>query len=361
MVRVASVCDLRCICALRIDVQKVSTGQANLTNDECCVIPIRVFNGSVEAMSRALPPLTWFRAFEAAARHLSFTSAADELALTQSAVSQHVRALENRLGVPLFLRKPRGLALTDAGRRLLPEVSAALGRLAAASELFETGAPDGLLTVATSVSFAQWYLVPGMKSFVGTHEGARIRLISTIWPDDFRTSNADIEIRFGSRDLVGEGAEQLLPDELVAVASPKLLEGHETPSSDSAVLEQYPLIQAVGTSDDWKSWSACQGWELARQPTLFVDSHGLAVDLARSGAGIALTSSLLAAPCLADGSLVRTNVVSSPARDGYFLAVDARSQTNLVDAYVGWLKADIGLKVEEARPGSKPRRRGGAA
>ena len=105
-------------------------------------------------MSRSLPPLTWFRAFEAAARHLSFTAAAQELGLTQSAVSQHVRSLELRFGQMLFARKPRGLALTDAGRRLLPAVAKAIGGLAEASALFEPARPDSLLTVATSVSFS---------------------------------------------------------------------------------------------------------------------------------------------------------------------------------------------------------------
>jgi LysR family glycine cleavage system transcriptional activator len=232
---------------------------------------------------------------------------------------------------------------------LLPEVSAALGRLTAASELFEAGVPHGLLTVASSVSFAQWYLAPGIKDFMNAHAGARIRLVSTIWPDDFATSNADIEIRFGSRDLVGEGAEQLLPDDLVAVVSPVLVENHQHVRIERQILEELPLIQAVGTADDWKSWSAYQGLTLNRQPALFVDSHGLAVDLARSGAGIALTSSLLAAPCLAEGTLARLDFPAYPARDGYFLAVDADNNSTLADAFVNWLKSEIRKKSDQVR------------
>jgi len=105
-------------------------------------------------MAKSLPPLTWFRAFEAAARNLSFTAAADEIGMTQSAVSQHVKALESRLGVALFIRKARGLALTDDGRKLIPQVASALGTLTAASRIFETGTTQNLLTVATSVSVA---------------------------------------------------------------------------------------------------------------------------------------------------------------------------------------------------------------
>ena len=100
--------------------------------------------------------MTWFRAFEAAARHLSFTAAADELGLTQSAVSQHVRALEVRFGIQLFQRRPRGLALTDDGRKLLPKVGVALDTLADAAATFDADPTSDLLTIATSVSVAQW-------------------------------------------------------------------------------------------------------------------------------------------------------------------------------------------------------------
>ena len=107
-------------------------------------------------MARALPPVAWFRAFESAARHLSFTAAAEELGLTQSAISQNVRSLEVRFSTILFERKPRGLALTDAGRRLLPDVTAAMGSLSNAAGIFEGASESGLLTVAASVSFAQF-------------------------------------------------------------------------------------------------------------------------------------------------------------------------------------------------------------
>ncbi|MEO0719011.1 MAG: LysR family transcriptional regulator, partial [Pseudomonadota bacterium] len=114
-------------------------------------------------MPRGLPPLTWFRAFEAAARHLNFTSAADELGLTQSAISQHVRSLEMRLGVQLFRRNPRGLSLTDDGRRLAPQVGSAIAMLASAAASYDAGPSERLLTVATSVSIAQWILAPHLS------------------------------------------------------------------------------------------------------------------------------------------------------------------------------------------------------
>ncbi len=308
-------------------------------------------------MTRSLPPLTWIRAFESAARHLSFTAAAAELGLTQSAVSQHVRALERRLGVPFFLRKPRGLALTDAGRRLVPEVSAGLGKLTDAVAIFESGVPDGLLTVATSVSFAQWFLAPGLGRFLADNPELRVRIVSTIWPDHFATSTADIEIRFGSRDLVGEGAEQLLPDRLIVVASPNLLPSLADRPLDWVSLRQYPLIQAVGTSDDWKRWAEHVLLGEEPEPSLFVDSHGLAVDIARSGAGVALTSSLLAMPCLAEETLKVAHQASAPAEDGYFLAIDPDGNNDAVDSFVRWLKSEIRQVTERFETG--PQKPGG--
>lgn len=284
-------------------------------------------------MARSLPPLTWFRAFECAARHLNFTAAADELGLTQSAVSQQVRSLELRFGVPLFQRKARGLALTDEGRRLLPDVSSALGVLAATARSFDTGPAEGLLTVATSVSFAQWYIAPGLPRFLDANPGVRVRIVSTIWPDDFHASVAEVEIRFGSETLVGKGAERLLPDDLIAVASP-------TRTIDPGALVEQPLIEAVGTSEGWATWAKTCGYPGELEPRLFVDSHGLAVDLARAGAGVALTSSLLAAPSLAEGALVKVHPQSLPSEDGYFLAARPR-QDEGPQRFTAWLRTEI--------------------
>ena len=193
-------------------------------------------------MTRALPPLTWFRSFEAAARHLSFTAAADELGLTQSAISQQVRSLEMRLGVELFLRRHRGLSLTDDGRKLLPRVGSALDSLAQASASFETGSTRDLLTIATSISIAQWIIAPHLRTFLDSHPGLRVRILGTIWPDDFNASIADVAIRFGSARQVGENAERLLPDRLVVVAKREL----------DGPLDDQVLIEAVGTSESWR-------------------------------------------------------------------------------------------------------------
>lgn len=282
-------------------------------------------------MPRALPPLTWFRAFEASARHLSFTAAAAELHLTQSAISQQVKSLEMRFGVRLFQRLPRGLALTDEARRLLPEVGAALGALAEIAGAYEMRDSARLLTVAASVSFIEWIITPALPRLQADYPRLELRLISTVWPDDFQAASADVEIRFGSAALAGKGAERLRPDELILVAAPGL-------DADPARLRDWPLIETVGTADDWAQWGRTAGSGERLRPTLFVDYHGAALDLAVAGAGVALTSSLLAAPCLADGSLQRVGSDALPARDGYYLAL-GNPASAMAREFADWLKS----------------------
>lgn len=281
-------------------------------------------------MTRSLPPLTWLRSFEASARHLSFTAAADELGLTQSAISQQVRSLELRLGAQFFVRKHRGLALTDDGRRFLPQVGAALDQLAIAVSGYETGSRDGLLTVAASVSITRWLIAPHLEAFLATQPGLRLRLIGTIWPDEFSASLADVEIRFGSQKQVGAGAERLLPDDLIAVARPDLVSGEA-----EVGLSDHVLIEALGTSSGWRDWARQTGWPEALTPTVFVDSYGAALDLATEGAGVALTSSLLAAKPLSEGRLVQVSETRLPAQEGYFLAVLSKSEAAL--AFQDWV------------------------
>ncbi|MEL7091275.1 MAG: LysR family transcriptional regulator [Pseudomonadota bacterium] len=277
-------------------------------------------------MARSLPPLTWLRSFEASARHLNFTAAAQELGLTQSAISQQVRALELRLGVQLFVRKPRGLALTDDGRRFLPQVGAALDQLARAVSGFETGSQADLLTVAASVSVSRWLISPHLQDFLGAHPGLRLRLIGTIWPDEFSASLADVEIRFGSAQQVGKGADRLMPDDLVAVARPD--------RKASTV-----RIETVGTSNSWRDWTIRDGQAADIAPSVFVDSYGAALDLAVGGTGAALTSSLLAANALADGRLALISETRLPSQEGYFLAITSRSEA--AAAFKDWLLAQV--------------------
>lgn len=261
-------------------------------------------------MKKPLPPLTWFRAFEAAARHLSFTAAGAEIGLTQSAVSQQVKALETRLRVALFTRHARGLSLTDDGRKLLPQVGSALAMLSLATDSFDTGPGANLLTIAASVSITQWVIAPNLASFTQRYPHIRIRFLSAIWPDNFNSAQADVEIRFGSEKQVGKNAEVLTPNHLVAVRAP----------TNAGQLGDLPLIETVGTSVGWRDWGAQVG--LTAEPHLFADSYGMALHLAAQGNGVALVSALLIKHAVASGAVEKAHPASVDANEGYYLSID---------------------------------------
>lgn len=279
-------------------------------------------------MSPSLPPLNWFRAFEAAARNLSFTAAADEIGMTQSAVSQQVKSLEMRLGVPLFDRKARGLALTDHGRRLLPQVDTALATLTGATATFVTDKSADLLTVSASISVIQWVIAPRLPEFTRNHPDIVLRLIGAVWPDEFTQTAADVEIRFGSRKQAGSDAELLGTDRLVALKSPAL-EGN---------LEDLPLIEAVGTSDGWKPWAQSAGIA-PLSPSLFVDSYGPALQMAIYGNGVCLVHEHLATAPHGKGLITPAHAAALTANENYFLSI--KSKTQAAVAFRNWIVASV--------------------
>lgn len=282
-------------------------------------------------MSRSLPPLTWFRSFEAAARTLSFTAAAEEIGLTQSAVSQQVKSLELRLGVSLFIRKPRSLALTDEGRKLLPQVAAALGGLALATKTFDRGLDQNELTVASSVSVAQWCISPRLSDFLRHHAGIRVRLLSAVWPDDFQTRQADVEIRFGTAAQAGRDAISLQPNRLIAVKSPHL----------KGCLSELPLIETVGTSTGWNAWQKKYG--PLSKPVMFADTYGLALQLAADGNGVTLISEFLISIALQSGVLEQVGDGSVEASEGYFLSFKPQAQG--AAQFADWVQGAVALPI----------------
>ncbi|WP_305986100.1 LysR family transcriptional regulator [Roseibium sp. MMSF_3544] len=297
-------------------------------------------------MAISLPPLNWFRAFEAAARNLSFTAAAEEIGMTQSAVSQQVKSLELRLGVPLFERKARGLALTDHARRLLPQVDTALATLTTATDAFVTDQEKELLTVSASVSVIQWVIAPLLPDFTDDHSDISLRLISAVWPDEFTRIAADVEIRFGSQKQAGEEARLLGSDRLIALKAPGL----------QGRIEDLPLIEAVGISDGWKSWARATG-AATKPPALFVDSYGPALQLAVHGNGVCLVHELLAAHPRQQGLIELAHDVPVPAHESYYLSV--KSDTKAARAFSDWISGTVGqLLSSGANTKSPPAKRG---
>lgn len=275
-------------------------------------------------MPQSLPPLNWFRAFESAARHLSFTQAAQELALTQPAVSQQIKLLEMRLGVLLFVRRARGIALTDDGRRLLPSVEAALQTLKSATAQYDQATGNPVITVSVSFSLMQWLISPHLYSFRVTHPDVQLRFVTNVWPDEMRQAIADVVIGFSTRNQAPEGAILLQPNRLLALKAP------DYPHP----IHQSQLIETEGTSDGWAAWANGAGLENMR-PTLFADSHGMAMQLAVDGAGLCLVSEVLAMRALDQGLLARAHDHAIDANEGFYLSTPGNSP--FASAFADWL------------------------
>ena len=300
-------------------------------------------------MQKSLPPLTWLRAFEAAARHLSFTHAAEELGFTQSAISQHVRALEQRIGTPLFIRRHRMLSLTDAGRLLLPDVAEAMAQLNRATSRFLPEVTKPKLTIAASASIAHCVLAPHLVSFQHHHPDVAIQLITTVWPDDFAATSADVEIRFGAPSIVGQGAELLEPSFLQVVAAPDV--ANSLPKSlDWYHLIEVALIQPVGISTTWAQIGADNGLPTKLEAQYFVDTHGMAVALAERGAGVALAHCHAARDAISSGALVDLKLGTMKAHEGYYIARNTSAAPDLQSRFVTWLTS---ILTYEAGPANR--------
>lgn len=269
-------------------------------------------------MTSKLPPLAWFRAFEAAARHLNMTVAAQELGLTQPAVSQQVQLLEHRFRMTLFERRPRGLALTDAGRRLLPQVSESIGGLTRLIAEFDSQQQAKKLKIAASASFTRAYITPVLPGFLDMHPNLRMRIRTTLWHDDYLNSDADLEVRFGSNGLAGKGALELCPDRVVVVCAPSFFEA----SPEWADICSAPRIQTAAISETWERWATALKLPKPEGEVHVVDSHGLGLDFALCGAGLVLTSLLMAAPHLLNGDLVMPYKGYVDANERYFVAIN---------------------------------------
>jgi len=310
----------------------------------------------------ALPPLGWLRAFESAARLLSFTAAADELGMTQSAISQQISSLESRFGSALFIRKNRGIALTDDARRLLPGVTDGIAKLREATQVFDPGSDTTLLTVATSISVAQWYLVPRLQKFQNDHPNVRIRIMTAVWPDELATSNADVRIRFCPKEAAGKFATPLGSNRMCLVAATSSIEqfNHnddhqktvDEPICSDDFLRTLPILQAVGTTDTWEHYAKLNNLSIDKPISTFVDSHGLAVDFCRTGAGMALTSALICAPLIADGTLSLLHPRFISANDGYYIDQATGSDNPTAVNFIEWLKNEA-LESEHLAYGEK--------
>jgi len=298
-------------------------------------------------MARRLPPLNWLRAFEAAARHLSFTDAAHELKVSQPAVSQQVKLLEHWLGEPLFRRYPRGLGLTVAGAAYLPVVRQAFERLSGGTEELFGREHGTRVTVRTYVSFALEWLAPRLARFADAHPGIDVRITSSVWLTEFDWETVDLDIRFGDGVWPELRAERLSRERLFPVCAPAL-RGGDPPLAAPADLARHRLLHVLGIDAGWQDWlraAGVEGVDAGRGYQL--DNAATALDLAARGVGVALGWSSLARSRLSSGRLIAPFGPRMEVRDGWFLLSPAkRADTPAAASFRDWLAAEAALPDE---------------
>ncbi|MEQ8326937.1 MAG: transcriptional regulator GcvA [Parvibaculum sp.] len=274
-------------------------------------------------MARKLPPLNALRAFEAAARHLSFTKAASELFVTQAAISHQVKSLEEHLDLPLFRRLNRRLVLTAAGQLYLPVLREAFDAIASGTDRLNQDQNTGPLHISVLPSFAAKWLLPRMSRFRERRPDIDVMVSANNKLIDFSEGFIEMGIRYGLGDYPGLHTELLLGDEVFPVCSPKLLDGPH-PLTSAADLVHHTLlhdeISRHDESPDWRNWlraAGIEGVDWRRGPG-FSDSS-MVIEAAAAGQGVALGHRWLAAADLEGGRVIMPFGPVVPSRFAYYV------------------------------------------
>jgi LysR family transcriptional regulator, glycine cleavage system transcriptional activator len=276
-------------------------------------------------MNSHLPPLAALRAFEAAARLMSFSKAADELNVTPAAVSHQIHALEQDLGVKLFHRRNRSVALTASARVLLPGLSEAFAGIRASLGRLRAHSDTGTLTVTASPSFAAKWLVLRLHRFQERCPGIDVRISATDEVVDLTNGDFDLGIRYGAGRYPGLEVELLAKNEVFPACSPRLLETGP-PLRNPDDLRHHALIYDQTVERDplvptWSMWLKAAGVKgMPAAPGLSFSAGHLALDAAIAGRGVVLALSTIAAADLAAGRLIRLFSLSLPDLFAYYIA-----------------------------------------
>lgn len=304
-------------------------------------------------MSRRLPPLNSLRAFEAAARHLSFKRAADELHVTPAAISQQIKGLEELLGIRLFRRMPRALLLTDAAQAALPHLSFGFDRLVRGVEEMVATSGAGSITVSVAPSFGGSWLVPRLGRFQDLHPGIDVRVEASDRLTDFDRDDVDIAIRFGRGDYAGLSSVLIFSETAVPVCAPALLEGPK-PLREPADLAHHTLLHmgrdGVGdTVPNWRMWLRAAKVEVPDPAAGPRFSHySMVIPAAVAGQGVALSPRALAEQEIATGRLVEPfcqvdDFGNAGGQFAYYLVwPEALDGSPRVEAFRDWLIAEAG-------------------
>jgi LysR family glycine cleavage system transcriptional activator len=289
-------------------------------------------------MYRRLPSLTGLRAFEAAARYLSFTRAAEALHVSQAAISHQIKSLEGQLGVDLFRRKTRALELTEAGLRLYPMAQQAFDLLEKGVRESRTQPDRQRLTISVLPSFASGWLVKRLGRFTSAHPSIQVRLTASEELADFLSDDIDVGIRYGLGKYPDLHVEHLMDEDLFPVCEPGLASRLDGPEDLSGVT----LLHDDGHGQ-WTTWLAALGVDSvdpSRGP-VYTDSN-MVIQAAIEGHGVALARSGLSRDALEDGRLVQPFDFSMPANFAYYLVYPKEyGNREEVRAFSKWIRSQI--------------------
>jgi LysR family glycine cleavage system transcriptional activator len=291
-------------------------------------------------MSARLPSLNGLRAFEAAARHLSFTLAASELNVTQTAISHQIRRLEQELGMRLFVRQNRALSLTPEAREYLPGIRAAFNDLRLATDRLLRRDDDHVLTVSTLASLAAKWLLPRLSKFQEAHPGIDVRITTSTGLVDFKSGDVDAAIRYGRGHWAGLRADWLMADELFPVCSPALLKGDKPLRRPEDLADQALLHTSGPYDDDWRLWLTAAGLptNISKLPGVTLDLIFMTVQAAIDGIGVAMGRTSYVEADIAKGRLVVPFKIALPASAGFYLvSPEARADSPKLSAFRQWL------------------------
>ncbi|MFX0545111.1 LysR substrate-binding domain-containing protein [Roseovarius sp. S1116L3] len=266
---------------------------------------------------RRLPHVTWLRAFEAAARHSSFTSAADELNFTPAAVSQQIRLLEQHLGVQLFKRLAKGVELTDVGQAYALPIRKSFQAMQTATDGLFRGQRESLIRVRSSISFAALILAPRLNEFRALHPEIEIELSTTVWADRMNDASIDLDIRYGDGNWPERNIHPLTLEPATIVCHPD----YARSLADAPPAEALPgadIVQVVGSETDWDRWFEQNGYDLPRPAHwMKADSSLIALQILSAGHGCAIISRSFARQALNSGALVAPFAFEMPMQERF--------------------------------------------
>ncbi|MFK8022062.1 MAG: transcriptional regulator GcvA [Pseudomonadales bacterium] len=287
-------------------------------------------------MSRKLPPLNSLRAFECAARHMSFTMASQELNVTQAAVSQQVKTLESYLGLPLFKRLTRKLVLTEEGQLLQPELSEALDQIGGAVAKLRDTTVAERLTVRLGPSLAARWLLPKLSAFWQLHPNIDLCFYHSNSPVDFDREDIDMAITYGNGQWRGVTAEHLLASDYFPVCHPTLLD-HSHGSLQGGLAAQTLLHDA--RYYDWEQWLNMAGIsDVNPRRGIIIDDTNVLIEAALSGQGVALCSTMFVKDHLLTGQLVKPFSETLHSGDAYYIVYPPKHlERSAVREFRSWL------------------------